>query len=147
MNAFILIILASTGLTLLGPPATYGDGFLDRYSVRVDDAPIFETETPLEGEVVIPSPSGRSSVTLVRTDGAKIPYEKAEAHIFVDNAFGDPIYFRSIGFRNIELSWVGERYLFIDKGIGRIVRIEEIFDLIDERWIVQHTVTYTATSE
>lgn len=108
----------------------------------VIEEPVFGEHTPLEKAVTVHSPGGHSNARVLRTDGTKIPYDNAEAHIRIENAFGDPIYLTSKGFRTIDLQWIGERYLHISKGIGHIVRIEEIYDLRDRRWLLQETVTY-----
>ena len=73
-----------------------------------------------------------------------IPFEEAEAHITVESAFGEPIYFQSKGFRTVDVQWIGERYLYIRKGIGRIVAVEEIYGIVDNEWLVQQTVSYAS---
>ncbi len=103
---------------------------------------MFSEDIPLEPAVVVNSPIGSSTARVVRTDGTKIPYEDAEAHITVASAFGDTIYFKSKGFRTVDVQWIGERFLFISKGIGHIVGVEEIYDVVDKKWLVQQTVSY-----
>lgn len=68
--------------------------------------------------------------------------DDAQTHVIVQRIFGESIYLGPKGFRPIDLWWLGERYLHISKGIGHIVRIEEIDDLVDRRWLIQETVTY-----
>jgi hypothetical protein len=142
MHYFIPIVLISVLAAEPGPPATYGTGLSDRYCEVTTEEPAFSEHTPLEKTVTVHSPNGHSNARVLRTDGTKISYDDAEAHITIQNAFGDSIYLRSKGFRTIDLRWIGERYLHISKGIGHIVRIEEIYDLVNRRWLIQETVTY-----
>lgn len=142
MLYLIPIVLGITLAAEPGPPATYDNGFSDRYCEVATEEGEFPDRTPLEEAVMVRSPNGHSIAHMLRTDGTKIPYGDAEAHITIQNAFGDLVYLRSKGFRTIDLWWVGERYLHISKGIGHIVRIEEIYDLVDRRWLIQETVTY-----
>ena len=124
------------------PPASYSDGFADRYSVVVEEPLVFEPETPLEDEIVVHSPTGEGTARLTRTDGVKVPYEENVAHVVIEHRFGDTVYLRSTGFRTINVTWIGERYVFINKGIGHVAAIEEIFDLVERKWLVQHSVAY-----
>jgi hypothetical protein len=142
MRYLIPILLTSVLAAHAGPPATYGTGFSERYCKVMTEAPSFPASTPLEKAVTVNSPNGHSNARVLRTDGTKIPYDDAQAHISIQNAFGDPIYISSKGFRTIDVQWIGERYLHISKGIGHIVRIEEIYDLRDRLWLLQETVTY-----
>lgn len=142
MHFFMLIVITSLPVAQPGPPATYDKSFSDRYCVVTSIEPAFSEDVPLEPTVVVNSPLGSSSARVVRTDGTKIPYEDAEAHITVVSAFGDTIYFKSIGFRTVNVQWIGERFLFVSKGIGHIVGIEEIYDIVEKRWLVQQTVSY-----
>lgn len=141
----VLILLAFTSVLAAqpGPPAHYDESFSDRYCVETPEESVFPESTPLEPEVVVISPSGSATVRVVRTDGTMIPYDEAEAHITVTSAFGDAIYFTSKGFRTVNVQWIGERFLFISKGIGHVVAIEEIYDIVDKKWLVQQTVSYT----
>ncbi len=144
MRFLMLLALTNVAAAQLGPPATYDKSFSDRYCVVAPEEPRFAENTPLEPAVVVPSPIGSSTARVVRTDGAKTPYEDAEAHITVESAFGEPIYFQSKGFRTVDVQWIGERFLFIRKGLGRIVAVEEIYDIVDREWLVQQTVSYKA---
>ena len=143
MRLLILSILTSVAVAQPGPPAIYDNSFSERYCVVIQDQPVFAEDTPLESPVSVISPIGSSTARVVRTDGSKVPYDAAEAHITVESAFGQPIYFKSKGFRTVDVQWMGERFLFIRKGIGHIVAIEEIYDIVDRKWLVQQTVSYT----
>ena len=142
MLSVMTVALATLVAAQIGPPAVYDKSFSDRYCVVVTEEPTFTEDTPLEPMVVVRSPIGSSTARVVRTDGTAIPYEDAEAHITVESAFGEPIYFKSRGFRTVDVQWIGERFLFVRKGIGRIVAIEEIYDIVDRKWLVQQTVSY-----
>ena len=142
MRILILLALANLAEAQVGPLATYDTSFPDRYCVVMSEEPAFPANTPLEAPVVVSSPLGSSTARVVRTDGTKVPYENAEAHITVESEFGDTIYFSSRGLRTIDVQWIGERFLFIRKGIGHIVAIEEIYDIVDKTWLVQQTVRY-----
>ena len=143
MRHLILLALTSVVVAQPGPPAIYDKSFSDRYCIVTQDEPRFAEDKPLESPVSIKSPIGSSTARVVRTDGSMVPYDDAEAHITVESAFGEPIYFKSKGFRTVDVQWMGERFLFIRKGIGHIVAIEEIYDIVDRRWLVQQTVSYT----
>lgn len=143
MHLFTLVVVAGVLGAQMAPPAIYDTSFSERYSVVTLEKPTLPIDTPLEPDVVVTSPIGASTARVVRTDGTKIPYEDAQALVLVASGFGDPIYFKSKGFRTLTVRWVGERFLFISKGIGRIVVIEEIYDLVDRKWLVQQTVSYT----
>ena len=142
MRLFILLALTSVVAAQPGPPAIYDKSFSDRYCVVMLEKPTFSENTPLEPPMIVNSPIGSSTAHVVRTDGTKVPYDDAEAHITVVSAFGDTIYFKSRGFRTVDVQWIGERFLFINKGIGHIVAIEEIYDIVDKKWLVQQTVSY-----
>ena len=142
MRFLILLLLTSVLAAQPGPPAIYDKSFSDRYCVETPEEPTFPENTPLEPVVIVNSPIGSSTARIVRTDGAKISYDDAEAHITVVSAFGDTIYFKSKGFRTVDVQWIGERFLFISKGIGHIVAIEEIYDIVDKKWLMQQTVRY-----
>jgi len=142
MHFLTLIVLTSVLAAEPGPPTIYDTSFSDRYCEVMNEETTFPEHTPLEEAVAVSSPNGHSNARVLRTDGTKIPYDDAEARITIQNAFGETIYLRSRGFRTIDLRWIGERYLHISKGIGHIVRIEEIYDLVERRWLIQETVTY-----
>lgn len=142
MRLLFLLIIASVSAAQVGPPAIYDKSFSDRYCVLTPDAPEFPESTPVEAAVTVRSPIGLSTARIVRTDGTEIPYEDAEAHITVQSAFGEPIYLTTKGFRTVDVQWIGERFLFIKKGLGRIVAVEEIYDIVDKEWLVQQTVSY-----
>ena len=142
MRCLILLAFTCVQAAQSGPPAIYDKSFSDRYCVVVPNEPTFPETTPLEPVVVVSSPIGSSTARVLRTDGTKIPYDDAEAHITVLSAFGEPIYFKSKGFRTVNVHWLGERFLFISKGIGHIAAIEEIYDIVDKKWLVQQTVSY-----
>lgn len=96
----------------------------------------------VSSEVIVHSPTGKGTARVLRTDGCKIPYEDNVAHVTFENLFGDTLYMRPKGIRTITVSWIGERFVHINKGVGRIVSIEEIYDLVERDWLVQHTVSY-----
>ena len=123
-------------------PASYGAGFSNNYSTVEQDAPSFPDGLPMEDPVVIYSPLKHGWATVERTLGSEVPYERSIGIVTVEHKFGDPIHFVSTGFRTITVTWIGERYVRFDKGIGHIVSIEEIFDLVDRKWLVRHTISY-----
>lgn len=125
-----------------GPPALYGNEFSDRYSVIEGKAPNVLDGRPVEDPVVVVSPQKYGIATVKRTLGTEVPYDRAIAVVSIEHKFGDPIYLKSIGFRTITVSWIGERFVHINKGIGRIVSVEEIVDLVERKWLIQHTISY-----
>ena len=136
------IMIAFSATQERAPVAFYGDEFADRYSSISAEASTIPDIMPLEEEVIVYSPTGEGVARTIRTDGAKVAYEDNIAIVSVEHGFGDPVFLRSRGFRTIAVSWIGERYVYINKGIGHVVSIEEIFDLVESRWLVQHTVHY-----
>lgn len=124
------------------PPVTYGDQFSDRYSSASDQPENIPADFPVERRVVVHSPSKNGVAITDRTNGAVVPYEESIAVVTVRHPFGEPVYLKSTGFRTIEVTWIGERYVRLNKGIGHVVGIEEIYDLVDRSWLVQHTVSY-----
>ena len=124
------------------PPVSYGDGFSDRYSIIKLDKPNMPDGLPIEDPVVIFSPLKLGSATVERTSGTEVPYDRSVGIVTVEHKFGDPIYFVSTGFRTITVTWIGERFVRLDKGIGHIVSVEEIYDLVERKWLVRHTITY-----
>lgn len=124
------------------PPASYGDGFPDRYSKLEYEPQHIPEGLPVEVPVITYSPFRQGVATVERTLGSEIPYDRSVAVVTIEHKFGDPIYLVSTGFRTITVTWIGERYVRLDKGIGHVVSIEEIFDLVDRKWLVRHTITY-----
>jgi len=80
---------------------------------------------------------------VLRTDGTKIPYENAEAHISIETELGDAIHITMKGFRSVSAEWIGERLLFIKRDIGHVAGIEEIYDVVDGKWVLQQSVHYS----
>ena len=140
MFTLILIFVALQPI----PTIVYSDSFQDRYSEIVETRPQFEPGTPLESKIRnVRSPLEISIASVWRTDGAKVPYEDAEAHILIETKQGPHVYLRAKGFRSLNVSWIGERLLLIKRDIGHVAGIEEIFDLVDRKWILQQSVHYS----
>ena len=124
------------------PPAQYGDAFADHYSSIQSEAPSIPKDLPLEQEVVIYSPSREGIARFVRTDGAKVPYEENIGIVRIEHKFGPTIFLVSKGFRTINITWIGERFVFLDKNLGHVANVEEIYDLVNGKWLVQQSVRY-----
>ncbi len=125
------------------PAVTYSDSFQDRYSEIVETSRQFGAGTPLEGKIRhVRSPLEISTASILRTDGAKVPYEDAEAHILIETEQGPHVYVIVKGFRSVSVSWIGERFLLIKRDIGHVAGIEEIFDLVERKWLIQQSVHY-----
>ena len=122
------------------PPVRFSDQFSDRWWSQVSERPELLDEVPLYPERTVDSPSGESSARLVRTDGTRIPYEESVAYIHIESAFGEPVHFVSTGFRSVQIAWISESVISLNKDLGHVVTTEEIFDLSTRQWLVQRTV-------
>lgn len=137
-----LVFLFAGEATLAAPPETYSQKFSDRYWVQLDEPPQISRSTPLEPERIVISRSGESSARLVRTAGSEVSYDESYAYVHIETPFGDPVYLQAQGFRSIKVEWIGERYLSLGKKLGHVVSAEEIYDLAERKWLVQHTIHY-----
>lgn len=142
MNWLWILLAVSAQSGQDAPPASYDDSFPDRYSTILTEAPTVLANMPLEEEVIVRSPVGAGVARIRRTDGAVVPYDDNIGIVTIRHGFGDDVYLLSKGFRTITVSWIGERYVHVNKGIGHIAAVEEIYDLIEQTWLVQHTVIY-----
>ena len=124
------------------PVVSYSDAFSSRYAEIHLEPQQFPKATPLEPAVRVDSNLGASSALILRTDGARIPYENAVAHIAVETELGSNVYLTFKGFRSVTASWVGERLLFIKRDIGHVAGIEEVFDVVEGRWLLQQSAHY-----
>ena len=142
VNGFLILILVAASAPQTMPPVSYSDSFSDRYSEASDSRLEFHPETPLEPLIEVQSALGASTAQVLRTDGVKVFYENALAHISVESKLCEDIYFKVKGFRTVTASWIGERYLFIRRDIGHVAAIEEIYDLVERKWLLQQSVHY-----
>ena len=142
MRILVIAMFFAAAASQQAPPVAYSDAFAGRYGEASDTPLEFPEATPLEPAVVVRSRLGASSATMLRTDGVKIPYEQAEAHITVTSELGAPSYLRMRGFRSVTTSWVGERLLFIYRDVGHVAAVEEIYDVVDRKWLLQQSVHY-----
>ena len=142
MPSLVIAMLFAAVAAQTTPPVMYGDTFAERYSEISHAALEFPAATPLEPAVVVRSRLGTSVARVIRTDGVKIPYENAEAHITVETELGETVHLRVKGLRSVSASWIGERLLFISRDIGHVAGIEEIYDVVDGKWLLQQSVAY-----
>ncbi|MDH3640610.1 MAG: hypothetical protein OES38_00825 [Gammaproteobacteria bacterium] len=142
MHSLLIAILFAAAAPQATPPVTYSDLYAERYSEVTDAAIQFPATTPLEPAIVVSSRLGTSTAHILRTDGVKIPYESAEAHLSVTSELASTVYFSVKGFRSITATWIGERLLFIRRDVGHVAAIEEIYDVVDGKWLLQQSVHY-----
>ena len=143
MHSFLISILLAAAAPHAVPPIAYSDVFSERYSVVSQDVVKFPAQTPLEPSVVVRSALGTSVAHLLRTDGTTIPYENAEARISIESELGETAHIRMKGFRSVSADWIGERLLFIRRDIGHVAGVEEIYDVVDGKWLVQQSIHYS----
>ncbi|MGE5176540.1 MAG: hypothetical protein ACM3JJ_09220 [Hyphomicrobiales bacterium] len=135
-----LLLVATPRLAPAQPD--YSDIWKSYYSHVVEKAADFPPGTPVDSTVTIPSPMGYGSVAMVSTDGVKVPYDQAEAHISITSKYFRPVHVRVRFFRTLNVTWITERTVLIDRDIGHIAAIEEILDVVDRRWLSQQSVSY-----
>lgn len=141
-KAVILAALLVASVAEATPQLSYSDAFSDRYSTWSERALVFPHDTPLESKIAIETPRGSGRATLVRTDGAVVPYEHEEAHISITSELADSVNISAKMFRTISVTWVNERLLFIKRHIGHVAAIEELFDIVERQWVFQQSVHY-----
>lgn len=140
MLTAIFVLLMAGAESQQVPPIMYSTEFSERYS-QVSAKPLqFAPDTPLEPKVVAASRRKYSRATLYRTDGAKIPYDKAEAHITIHSELGPTTCIQVRTFRMVGVTWLTERLLLIRRNIGRVAEIEEIYDIVEQKWLFQQTL-------
>jgi len=142
MNALLLVLLLAQLPVQAGPPLWYSDFFSDRYSQVVSGPLSFPKNTPLEARVDRFSPQKTGQAIVLRTDGTQIPYEDEVAHISVISEIADPSFIVTKDFRTITVQWVSERLLLIRRDIGHVAGIEELYDVIDKKFLIQKSIQY-----
>ena len=143
MHSFLITILLAAIAPQAVPPIAYSDAFSERYGEVSRNTLEFPAQTPLEPSVVVRSALGTSVAHVLRTDGTKIPYENAEARISIESELGETAHITMKGFRSVSADWIGERLLFIRRDIGHVAGIEEIYDVVDGKWVIQQSVHYS----
>jgi hypothetical protein len=137
----LLTLVPSVAARNEPPPPSYDDKMEDRYSRVVSELEGISSEFPTEKRIAVHSPSNRGVAIVDRTHAAVVAPDRSEATVTIRHPYGDPVYLKLTGFRTIEVSWIGERYVRLNTEIGDKVSIDEIYDLVDRSWLVQHAVS------
>lgn len=102
----------------------------------------FPAGIPVVGPETVDSPERTGRACVTQTDGTLVPYEQAEAHISITTALGPPVFLVVRDFRLLHVQWINERLLYLDRNMGRVAGIDEIFDVIERKWLFQKWVQY-----
>lgn len=122
--------------------ATYSEAFQDRYPV-IDEKLNLEA-FELEAPVVIENETKSRKATVVRSKGDKYPYEDQICLIKIESkSTVEPRNISFEGFRNVDVTWISEKLLLINIGIGRLAGIQAIFDSEKNEWIYRESVQHT----
>ena len=142
LTALLICLATGTPPASSEPLLRYSDGEAKIYSAIAANAPSFPEGLPLlpPKTVVSPWESGRATVT--ETDSSKVPYDREEAHIQIDSQLAKPMVVVVRDFRVLKVRWVSDRLLFIWRDIGHVGAIEELLDVVDQRWLSQRTVEF-----
>ena len=142
---YLFLLSIMPGMTLgqeLARPVSYSDLFKEHYSKVSSKELVFGENIPIENEKEIKSQMRSGSIVLRRTDGARIPYEDAKAYLTVRSSLSETIHIEVKYMRWIEVKWISERAFLIYRNIGHIAGIEEIYDILDRKWLLQTSVHY-----
>jgi len=142
LTALFVFLALGTPPVSTGPLLRYTDGAAKIYSTIAPTSPPFPEGLPLLPPKIVVSPweSGRATVT--ETDSSKVPYDREEAHIQIDSQLAKPLVVVVRDFRILKVRWVSDRLLFIWRDIGHVGAIEELLDVVDQRWLSQKTVEF-----
>ena len=139
-QGFLLPALAMAQLA--APPLRYLDFERPFYTIVVNEEVPFAAGTPIIGPDTVESPhrTGRACVT--QTDATLVPYAQEEAHILVTTDLGKPVFLRVCRFRILEVRWINERLIYLERDMGHVAGVEELFDVIEGKWLFQKSVEY-----
>ncbi|MEM1438190.1 MAG: hypothetical protein AAF545_06150 [Pseudomonadota bacterium] len=125
-----------------GPSVRYSNSFSERYWQVTGCDDVLSEALPVEPPRSFKSRSGLRTAVLVRTNGGKIPYDRAEARLTIDGPNMDSICLKTAQFRNLSVHWNGDGVVFLFQGLGHIVGTEELFDVENKTWLLQRTASY-----
>jgi len=61
---------------------------------------------------------------------------------YAPTELAETAYFRVKGFRSITATWIGERLISINREVGHVAAIEEIYDVVDGKWLLLQSFHY-----
>jgi len=131
--------------TAVGAHATsvhYGNQLSDFYPEISPAAVAIPPGIPLEDDVTVLSEFQNRKATLVRSDGTKIPYDKAIGSITIESRNRPTQYIRLRRFRSIEVKWINDRLLYINCDVGHTASVDAIFDAQTGKWIYRQSMSY-----
>lgn len=141
----ILLLLFTFSSALLS--ATNGDVFVN-YSDRFKSKyPLLSSShdlksVPTEGIREFRDERGMMTASLLRTDGSKVPYDKAKANISVFGQGVNPIRISIADFRTVTIQWLGSNIVYIYVDVGHIAATESLLNVRERRWIYQKSISY-----
>lgn len=107
-------------------------------------------ELPTEPDYAVTSPSGVWSATVQRTDGARVPYDQAQACVRLRDrsgrlrsvTVGDRTTSAGTVFRDLRLQWINDRLLYIFVDVGHAAGVGQLLDIEDGKWLYAKTESY-----
>jgi hypothetical protein len=139
----LYLILPATGATQGDAPPLRYEALEPSFQTTVATRDCaFPAGVPIVGPETVDSPHGTGRACVTKTDGSVVPYEQAEAHISVTTELGQPVFLLVRDFRLLRVQWINERLLYLDRNMGRVAGIDEIFDVLERRWLFQAWVQY-----
>ena len=82
------------------------------------------------------------AMTLIRTNGTKVPYGESLGNIIINLEDGRVRYVQLKQFRDVQMNWINDRLLYINCNIGHIASVDAILDVEDNKWIYRKSVQF-----
>ena len=147
MTKAALFVLCGSASLLVGAevPPVFSDGFKEFYPTVIAASAGSLAGLAQEPAIAVASPHHVWTATVTRTDGAKVPYDSSLGRIEITSD-GQPMTVIQVhGFRTVAVSWVNDRLLLVNLGLGRVAEVDALYDLKDQRWLYQDSVSYPVT--
>lgn len=119
----------------------YTDGFRDSYSRKRKSEYEFPAGLTREEEREIASPEKSYTLT-IQIARPKSGYNEATASIVIIGQSKQKCFIVTKNFRRIKVSWINDRLIYINRDIGHVAGIGEVFDVEEKRWLYQKGQTY-----
>ena len=124
------------------PRVIFSNDFKDWYPDIIDPSKGALTGLPLEAPVTVTSPHQVWAATVTRTEGTKVPYDQSLGRIEVTSDGQPMTVIRTHGFRTITVTWINDRLLHVNLGLGRIAEVEAIYDMQGHQWLYRDSISY-----
>lgn len=140
-------LIAGDGVRQQGqlPPLVYHDRFKESYPElgKAHDLKGLVLEDPL----VVMDSQRIVKATVVRTDGAKVPFGKSLGNVSIEGVDLEPRQIAFQGFRSLKAEWVGSNLLYFYADIGHVAGVECLLDVRAGKWLYIRSISYNKNSQ